>query len=100
MERELKVPWEAQAKLVEFASTFDEYAEMVVQFCLVVAFAAAFPLAPLLALMNNVDRDAHRRDQDRLHEQQAALQGRRGHWRLVPHSGDHRLHRRRHEHRS
>jgi hypothetical protein len=54
MERELKVPWEAQAKLVEFASTFDEYAEMVVQFCLVVAFAAAFPLAPLLALMNNV----------------------------------------------
>lgn len=51
---DLKVPWEAQAKLVEFAGTFDEYAEMVVQFCLVVAFAAAFPLAPLLALMNNV----------------------------------------------
>jgi hypothetical protein len=51
---DLKRPWEVQAKLVEFMGTFDEYAEMVIQFCLVVAFAAAFPLAPLLALANNI----------------------------------------------
>ena len=37
-----------------FLSTFDDYNEMVVQFGYLALFAPAFPLAPVLALLNNI----------------------------------------------
>lgn len=46
----------ADLKLVEFGSRglFPEYLEMVLQYGFVTIFVAAFPLAPLFALINNV----------------------------------------------
>jgi hypothetical protein len=45
--------WEAQARLVPYEGTFDEYAEMAIQYGLVTVFSAAFPLAAIMALANN-----------------------------------------------
>ncbi|PKU33966.1 hypothetical protein llap_15732 [Limosa lapponica baueri] len=39
---------------VEFLSLFDEFLEMVIQYCFTTIFVAAFPLAPLLAFCNNL----------------------------------------------
>ena len=46
--------WEEQALLNNYEGTFDEYNEMVLQFAMVVVFATAFPMAPFLALVNNI----------------------------------------------
>ncbi|KAJ9577168.1 hypothetical protein L9F63_006290, partial [Diploptera punctata] len=48
--------WEADYYLSEFTNTtlFKEQLDMVIQYGFVTLFVAAFPLAPLLALINNV----------------------------------------------
>uniref|UniRef100_A0A1B6D2F2 Anoctamin n=2 Tax=Clastoptera arizonana TaxID=38151 RepID=A0A1B6D2F2_9HEMI len=48
--------WEKDYKLVEWGAQalFPEYLEMVLQYGFVTIFVAAFPLAPLFALINNV----------------------------------------------
>jgi hypothetical protein len=46
--------WERESKKPKFPGTFDEYSEMIIQFGYITLFASAFPIAPLMALMNNV----------------------------------------------
>ncbi|CAF1156581.1 unnamed protein product [Adineta ricciae] len=48
--------WEIDNKLYDFSSItlIDEYLELVIQFGFVTLFVAAFPLAPLFALCNNI----------------------------------------------
>jgi len=46
--------WEKENELGAYEGTLDEYAEMVVQFGYLTIFAATFPLAPLLAVLNNM----------------------------------------------
>jgi len=54
-EEKPKLPiWEEQAKLQDWAGTIDEYTEMVIQYGEVTLFAASFPPAPLLAVLNNI----------------------------------------------
>jgi hypothetical protein len=45
---------EDEVAMVEFESSFDEFNEMAVQYGYLALFAPAYPLAPLLALINNV----------------------------------------------
>nr|XP_037871635.1 anoctamin-4 isoform X5 [Bombyx mori] len=56
--RQLKSPlqWVKDFKLVDFPNMglFPEYLEMILQYGFVTIFVAAFPLAPLFALINNV----------------------------------------------
>eukprot|EP00164_Ancoracysta_twista_P002959 GFYU01003941.1.p2 GENE.GFYU01003941.1~~GFYU01003941.1.p2 ORF type:complete len:695 (+),score=263.15 GFYU01003941.1:52-2136(+) len=47
-------PAEYQATQTPFTSTFDDFSEMVIQFGYVTLFVVAFPLAPFLALVNNI----------------------------------------------
>lgn len=50
-----KIPhWEEESKRPPFPGTFDEYSEMVIQYGYITMFAASFPLAPFLAVINNV----------------------------------------------
>jgi len=46
--------WEEDSKLGAFAGTIDEYSEMVIQYGYITLFASAFPLAPLMAVVNNI----------------------------------------------
>uniref|UniRef100_A0A8C9RA63 Anoctamin n=1 Tax=Scleropages formosus TaxID=113540 RepID=A0A8C9RA63_SCLFO len=55
--------WEEDYELIKCEGLFDEYLEMVLQFGFITIFVAAFPLAPLFALLNNwveVRLDAHK----------------------------------------
>jgi hypothetical protein len=46
--------FERDGKLAPYQGTFDEYCEMVIQFGFITLFAAAFPISPLLAVLNNM----------------------------------------------
>ncbi|ELU07316.1 hypothetical protein CAPTEDRAFT_153860 [Capitella teleta] len=52
----LYMRWEQDHNLekLQLLSLFDEYLEMVIQFGFITIFVAAFPLAPLFALINNI----------------------------------------------
>ncbi|CAM4679351.1 unnamed protein product [Leuciscus chuanchicus] len=55
--------WEQDYELIPCEGLFDEYLEIVLQFGFITIFVAAFPLAPLFALLNNwveVRLDAHK----------------------------------------
>jgi len=45
--------YEREYQLNQHEGTIDEYSEMVIQYGYITLFAAAFPLAPLLAVLNN-----------------------------------------------
>jgi len=46
--------WEKDYKKAPFKGTFDEYSEMIIQFGYLTLFAASFPLAPVMAVLNNM----------------------------------------------
>ena len=47
-------PWEVQADFVPNLNTFEDYNELVIQYGFLTLFAASLPIAPILALVNNV----------------------------------------------
>eukprot|EP01052_Picozoa_sp_SAG31_P015569 SAG31_NODE_1004_length_10437_cov_2.754208_9_plen_257_part_00 len=47
-------PVEVEANLIAYEGTFDDFNDRVVQFGYLVLFAPAYPLAPLLAWLNNI----------------------------------------------
>lgn len=53
-EKDVLPQWESESKKPMFPGTFDEYSEMVIQYGYITMFAASFPLAPVLAALNNV----------------------------------------------
>ncbi|ELT94351.1 hypothetical protein CAPTEDRAFT_102977, partial [Capitella teleta] len=62
-EEQPKARWEEDYELIENEGLFEEYLEMVLQFGFITIFVAAFPLAPLFALLNNwmeIRLDAHK----------------------------------------
>ncbi|XP_014675460.1 PREDICTED: anoctamin-7-like [Priapulus caudatus] len=59
----MKTRWEEDYQLIPNEGLFDEYLEMVLQFGFITIFVAAFPLAPVFALLNNwveIRLDAHK----------------------------------------
>ncbi|XP_046389365.1 anoctamin-7-like [Ischnura elegans] len=61
--KEAKTRWEQDYQLIGNEGLFQEYLEMVLQFGFITIFVAAFPLAPLFALLNNwveIRLDAHK----------------------------------------
>lgn len=61
--RTSKEVWEEDYELIDNEGLFEEYLEMVLQFGFITIFVAAFPLAPLFALLNNwleIRLDAHK----------------------------------------
>lgn len=59
----VRTRWEQDYELIENEGLFQEYLEMVLQFGFITIFVAAFPLAPLFALLNNwveIRLDAHK----------------------------------------
>lgn len=63
IDKEVKTRWEQDYELIANEGLFEEYLEMVMQFGFITIFVAAFPLAPLFALLNNwleIRLDAHK----------------------------------------
>ncbi|XP_071455005.1 anoctamin-7-like [Hetaerina americana] len=61
--KEARTRWEQDYQLIGNEGLFQEYLEMVLQFGFITIFVAAFPLAPLFALLNNwveIRLDAHK----------------------------------------
>jgi len=54
IEKEDVAIWERDSKKADYEGTLDEYSEIVIQYGYITLFAATFPIAPLLAVLNNI----------------------------------------------